>query len=232
MRGEHFSRAPSYKSVALALPVNWTSSGQNHLTDADTNALDYWIKNENGDLMLHHIGKKERQPAESEEAVTAAWMKNKLTDDRPAELTILERMIGTWDEVSIQKPAVWAPEGGRVTAKVTRQWILDGRVLMDTSIHSDGTESINLRGFDPQSKAYRSWWFNSEGQRNTATGSWNEKSETISWVSKLDDGKTMHFSIRFPNRNQEVVDLKVTDAHGKVYFDMDSIVTRRAEASE
>ena len=138
-------------------------------------------------------------------------------------------MIGTWDEVSIQKPAVWSPEGGRVTAKVTRQWILGGRLMMDTSILSDGRESINLRGFDPQRKSYRSWWFNSEGHRNTATGTWNKKSQTTSWVSKLDDGKTMYFSIRFPNRNQEVVHLKVTDADGRVYFDMDSIVTRRKQ---
>jgi hypothetical protein len=214
---------------ATDLQPGWTSAGQNRLADADTNVLDHWIKNENGELMLHHIGRKERQPAKSEAAIVAAWLKNDAAADRPAELKVLERMIGTWDEVSIQKPAVWTPEGGRITAKVTRQWILDGRLMMDTSILSDGRESINLRGFDPRSKAYRSWWFNSEGHRNTATGTWNEKSQTISWVSKLDDGKTMHFSIRFANRNQEVVDLKVTDADGKVYFDMDSIVTRRSE---
>ena len=217
---------------ATDLPPDWTSSGSNHFIDADTIALDHWVKNENGELMLHNVGKKERQPAKSEAAVAAAWLKNDPAVERPAELKVLERTVGTWDEVSIQKPAVWAPEGGRVTAKVTRQWILDGRLMMHTSILSDGRESINLLGFDPQSKAYRSWWFNSEGHRNTATGTWNEKSQTISWVSKLDDGKTMHFSIRFPNRNQEVVDLKVTDADGKVYVDMDAIVTRRAERGD
>ena len=215
---------------ATDLQPGWTSAGQNHFTDADTNVLDHWIKNDNGELMLHHVAKKERLPAKSEAAIAAAWLKNVPADDRPAELKVLERMIGTWDDVSIQKPAVWTQKSGRVTAKITRQWILDGRLIMDRSILSDGTENLALFGFDPQSKVYGLWWFNSEGHHNVATGSWNDKSQTISYVTKLDDGKTWRSSLRFANRNHEVWDFKVTDADGKVYFDMDSIVTRRSAA--
>ena len=83
---------------AIDLPAGWTSGGQNHFTDSDTNVLDHWIKNDNGDLMLHHLGKKERQPAKSKAAVAAAWLKNNPADDRPAELKVLDRMIGTWDD--------------------------------------------------------------------------------------------------------------------------------------
>jgi hypothetical protein len=96
-------------------------------------------------------------------------------------------MIGNWDVVEIHKPAVWTPKGGRVTAKKTRKWILDGRVVMDTSILSNGTESINLRDFDPQSKAYRSWWFNFEAnaiqQREVGTKSRRRFRGYLSWMT-------------------------------------------------
>ena len=76
--------------------------------------------------------------------------------------------------------------------------------------------SIALFGFDPGSKAYRSWWFNSEGNRNESEGSWNEKSQTLSYLSELDDGKRMHTSIRFAEPDKEQWQLKVTDTAGKV----------------
>jgi hypothetical protein len=209
------------------LQPDWTSAGQNHFTDADTNVLDHWIKDDNGELMLHHIGKKERQPAGTEAAVITSWHKYEPVGDRPMELKVLDRLIGTWDIVRVQKAAVWTPEEVRTTAKVSREWILDGRFVLDTSIHSDGKESLHLITFDSNGKAYRSWWFNSEGHHNESKGSWDEKAQTFSLVAKLEDGKTMRSSGRFAGQNQEVWEFKVTDADGKLYFDMEIIATRR-----
>ncbi|MDA1053275.1 MAG: DUF1579 family protein, partial [Planctomycetota bacterium] len=190
-------------------PPAWTSGGQNRFPDANTNLVSYWMRDENGELLLENSGRKDRLPAEREAAIVAAWKKHEPPADLLAELKVLDRMIGTWDTVSTMKPAEWTPEGDSSTAKIKREWILNGRFVMDTSIHSNGDESIALIGYDLGQKAYRSWWFNSQGEfpRSPSTGSWNESKQTLSYVSELGDGKTMRSSVRFADPNQEVSEL-------------------------
>jgi hypothetical protein len=208
-------------------PAAWTSGAQNRFPDGKTNLVSYWMRDENGELLMEGSGRKDRLPADREAEIVAAWKKHEPAADLPAELKVLDRMIGTWDTVSIQKPAEWTPEGGRTTAKVKREWILDGRLVMDTSLHGDGQESIALVGYDPGQKVYRSWWFNSLGHRNDSRGQWNEAAQTLSYRTDLADGKSMQSSVRFAEENQEVWEFKVTDAAGKVYFDMDITASRR-----
>ena len=212
---------------ATDLPRAWTSGGTNRFPDGNTNLVSFWIRDENGELLLDASGRKDRLPADREAAIVAAWKKHEPAGDLPAELKVLDRMIGTWDTVSIQKPAEWTPSGGRSTAKVTREWILNGRLVMDTSIHSDGQESIALIGYDPGQKTYRSWWFNSEGHRNNSRGQWSEASKTLTYRTDLEDGKSMRSSVRFADANKEVWQFQVSDAAGKVYFDMEITAARK-----
>lgn len=220
----------SATGVGTDMPADWTSGGKNHFTDADTNLVTAWIKDGNGAPLLDQNGRKTRLPDEEGPSILAAWTKHEPPADLPAELQVLDRMIGAWDTVSIKKPAAWSPDGDRDAAIVTRRWILDGRFMMDTSIHSDGVESIGLITFDPQMKAYRSWWFNSLGHRNTGSGSWDEAAQTLSLRSHLEEGRSMETSVRFEDRNQEEWRFLVTDAAGKVYLDMDITSTRRDAA--
>lgn len=208
-------------------PPAWTSGCQDRFPDTNTILTRYWMRDENGKLLMETDARRDRLPGEREAAIVAAWKKHEPADDLPAELKVLDRMIGTWDTVSIQKPAEWTPAGGRFTAKIKREWILNGRVVMDTSIHSNGQESIALFGFSPGSKAYRSWWFNSEGHRNEGKGSWNEKSQTLSYLTELDDGKRMRTVVGVSEADKEQWQFKVTDADGKVYLDMETTATRR-----
>jgi hypothetical protein len=207
-------------------PAAWTSGGQNRFTDGKTNLVSYWMRDESGTLLIEGSGRKDRLPADREAAIIAEWQKREPPADPPAELKVLDRMIGTWDAVTTQKPAEWTPSGGKSTAKVTREWILDGRFVMDTSIHSDGQESMALIGYDPGQKTYRSWWFNSEGHHNTSKGRWDEASQTLSYRTELDDGKSMQSSVRFAADDKEVWRFQVTDAGGKVYLDMDITATK------
>jgi hypothetical protein len=208
-------------------PPAWTSGGQNRFPDGKTNLVSYWMRDENGELLIEGSGRKDRLPADREAEIVAAWKKHEPAADLPAELKVLDRMIGTWNTVSVQKPAEWTPAGGRSTAMVTREWILNGRLVMDTSLHSDGQESVALIGYDPGQKIYRSWWFNSLGHRNDSRGQWNEGSQTLSYRTELEDGKSMHSSVRFADANREAWEFKVTDAAGKVYFDAEIAATRQ-----
>lgn len=208
-------------------PPAWTSGGQNRFPDANTNLVHVWMRNENGELLMESDGRKDRLPADREQAIVAAWKKHEPAADLPAELRLLDRMVGTWDTVSVQKPAEWTPAGGQSTGVVTREWILNGRFVMDTSRHSTGEESLAILGYDSGQRAFRSWWFNSLGHRNDSRGQWDQASQTLSFQADLEDGKTMRSSVRFANPNQEAWEFKATDAAGKVYFDMDITATRR-----
>ena len=181
--------------------------------------------------MLDQAGKKERLPDNDGADIVSAWEQDNSPDDLPAELKILDRMVGIWDIVNINQPAVWTPVASRTMARVKREWILDGRFILETSIADNDEESIALFGFDSGTDDYRSWWFNSEGIRNQCKGTWNEKSQTLTYVTESDDELHLHNSVRFAKPNQEVWDVKVTDADGKVYYDSHIIATRRVPAN-
>jgi hypothetical protein len=144
----------------------------------------------------------------------------------PVELSLLERMIGTWDTVSIQRPAEWTPAEVRTTATINRKWVLGGRFVLDNSSHSDGQESIALITFDPHDQAYRSWWFNSEGLHNQSRGTWDEATKTLSYETEMPDGKQGRSKLHFAAPDREEWQFSVTDAAGKNYLDM-SITARK-----
>ena len=213
-------------------PPAWTSGSLDRFPDADTIVNRFWMRDENGTLLMEVDASRDRLPIDRGADIVAAWQRHEPADDLPAELKVLDRMIGTWDAVSTMKPAEWTPEGSQSTMKVKRQWILNGRFVMGTLIHSDGQEGLTIIGFDPNQMVYRSWHFDSNGQfpRTLTKGTWNEEAQTLSYVTGPDDGKTTHSSVRFVGRNQEVWEFKVTDAAGKVYFDMDIVATRQMTA--
>src|SRR4051812_48268053 len=79
-------------------------------------------------------------------------------DDAPKspELKVLDRLVGKWESASISKVAEWTPAEIRATGKLTREWILDGRFLQETSTQSD-VNAIVMFTYDSQKSAYR-WW--------------------------------------------------------------------------
>lgn len=213
---------------SIDCPPAWTTGGRNHFPDANTNLVNFWMRDENGALLMETNGRKDRLPADREAAIVAAWKKHEPPADLPAELKVLDRMIGTWDIVSVRKPAIWSPNGDRTTGTITREWILNGRFVMGTSVNSDGSEGLALFSFDSETKTYRNWFFNSLGHQYAAQGQWNQATQTFSLTATRDDGKTTKTSIRYASPDLESWNTRITDAAGKVYVDMDSTVTRHA----
>ncbi len=185
------------------------------------------MRDENGALLMDVSGRKDRLPGDREAAIVAAWKKHEPAADLPAELKVLNRMIGMWEMVSIRKPAVWSPNGDRSTATLSREWILNGRFVIGTSVGSDESESLALFSFDPGMKAYRNWFFNSVGHRYASHGQWNEAKQTFSLTAEREDGKTVQTAIRIEGPDREVWHTLMTDAAGKIYVDMDTTVTRK-----
>ena len=211
-------------------PPGWTSGGTNHFPDKNTNHVAFWMKNDAGQMQFDVEARKTRQPNETGKSMVAAWSKIEKSDPPlPPELKLLERMIGDWDATSVSKPAEWTPRELNTTSHVTRTWVLDGSFVQDTSKISDGTESFALTSFDPQMKAYRSWWFNSEGNSSKSTGQWDSASKTISFQSDLGNGITSRSSVRFVDNNNEEWNVVIKDGDGKLYLDLNVKATRRKE---
>lgn len=212
-------------------PPGWTSGGTNHFTDRETNVVDYWMKDEAGALLMDVHSEKKRQPEADSEAILAEWSKSEPSADRPVELEIFDVFVGTWDAVTVARPAEWTPTEVRITSVVTRRWILNKRFVLDNSVHADGQESLALFGYDPQAREYRTWWFNSEGHRNSAHGRWDSGSKTFSFETKLEQGRVSRSTIRLLTPDKHEWSIKVTDASAKVYYDSTITVTRRAPAN-
>lgn len=218
----------TFTGKATDTPKGWTSSGINRFSDKNTDHVSFWMKDETGKQMFEGEAKKTRQPDANSEKVIATWSKvEKPAVPLPPELKALERLVGSWDTVAISKPAEWTPKEIRTTSKVTRKWVLDGRFLQDTSEGSDGQESFSLMTFDPQMKKYRSWWFNSEGNRNKAVGERNEETESMAFRAELDDGLVARSSVRFIDKDRHIWKVEVKDGNDKLYFDTEWTVTRR-----
>lgn len=211
---------------ATDTPKGWTSRSTNHFADKNSSQISAWMKDDSGTLLFDSVGKKTRQSEEAREKTLAEWSKQK-PDKLPPELAILERLVGTWDAKAVSKPAEWTPKEVRTTSHITRKWVLDDRILQDTSKISDGSEGLSLLTYDTQMKAYRSWWFNSEGHTTKSTGQWDAASETMSFKSDLGNGLTSRASVRFIDKDRHDWKVVVKDGDDKLYFHGEWYVARR-----
>lgn len=212
---------------ATDTPAAWTSHGTNRFPEANTNIVNYWMKDETGTLLMEAHAEKNRQSDEAGSAILADWSRSVPASDLPAELKIFDPLNGTWDAVTVSRPAVWTPKEVRLTSVVTREWVLNNRFVLDRSQQADGQESLALFGFDPQSREYRTWWFHSEGGRDTSRGTWDAATETFSFRTEPEQGRESYSTMRVITPNQHEWQIKVTDAAGKVYYDSTITVTRR-----
>jgi hypothetical protein len=220
----------TYTAKATDTPKGWTSRGTNHFPDKNTNRAAVWMKDDAGTLLFESVAKKTRQPAQAGTKTLAEWSKARNpAAKQPPEMKVLERLVGRWDAKAVFKPAASTPKEVRTTSKITRTWVLDDRFLQDTSEGSDGSESFSLVTYDPQQKAYRSWWFNSEGHTSKSTGQWDAASQTILFKEDLGKGLTSRASVRFIDKDRHDWIVIIKDSDGKLYFHGEWTVTRRKQ---
>ncbi|MEM7147423.1 MAG: DUF1579 family protein [Verrucomicrobiota bacterium] len=97
------------------------------------------------------------------------------------ELKPLNRYVGTWTTTF----TVEGKTPDTLTGTVTAKWILGGRYLQQTAtIPNIGDTELSittLMTYDPENKIYRHWSFDSAGDHNTGTGTWDPEANTFSW---------------------------------------------------
>jgi hypothetical protein len=102
----------------------------------------------------------------------------------PAEFSVLQRHVGTWDTQTTIKPGVFVPDGLKSTGVATVEWALGKKFLQGKHKQQPGNvEALWLETFDLQSGAFRTWYFDSNGglPRGESTGQWDEDAKTLTY---------------------------------------------------
>jgi|SRR5579884_3721921 len=145
--------------------------------------------------------------------------------DRSPGLKPLERLVGTWREESVSRPAAWTPREERETQTVQSEWVLEGAYLQMKEKGKE-SEAIQLITFDPDKKVFRRWRFTSGRTLTESTGRWDEKSGTWTWTADMGEGVTLRSTWRVVDANTMEGTAVATDGAGKVYLDLRSKTTR------
>lgn len=101
------------------------------------------------------------------------------------ETMVLDRWSGAWHTQVLFKASVWFPLGKRQAETRVVNWILAGQ-FQEATIRSAEHESRDIQRYDQQNKTYQRWNFDSHGGAGFWVGTWDEKTQTMTW--KLDLG--------------------------------------------
>jgi hypothetical protein len=161
-------------------------------------------------------------------ASIAAFASIPRDDEKPKpadELRILEDMIGEWDEEMTNKRA------GDTTKSVTKKtWALGGKFIrMDGAWNPGKNEFHSLLAFDPMTKNYRTWYFDSSGTmpRNPMTGEWDAKARKMSWKAVDEGGITTVGVTTVVDKDNHHWTVKVTDKDGGILAELEGVNKRR-----
>jgi hypothetical protein len=148
---------------------------------------------------------------------------------KPAEVKVLDRLVGNWRFEWESKPAEWEPKGSKGTGTTTNEWILDGWFQQHKGKTDDGRlEILEIWTYDQRSKTYRAWGFMAPGGDHfEATGAWDEKSNTLTYRAKGPGGVTIVSTMRFINKDNREATRVATDAAGKLFQDARFKLTRQ-----
>jgi hypothetical protein len=151
---------------------------------------------------------------------------------KPPELKVLDRLVGTWDEVLTNKPTEWTPKAERSTSVTKKSWALGGRfVRMEGAWMPAKTEFVSYITFDPSTREYRTWYFDAANSmpRGSTRGTWDEAARTITWAGTDEAGNKMTGKTTFHDADTQEWTVVTTDPGGKVVLDLTGKITRRKE---
>jgi hypothetical protein len=146
---------------------------------------------------------------------------------KPAELKVLEKLIGDWTTETTITVLDGQPQNRKVTGTATRKWALGGRIVEESGKSSTGEEIKVIFAYDAGQHAYRCIYFSSDGFIVDGSGPWDEAAQTFSLKADLGNGVTQTSTVHFTGEDAQEWSSKVTDAAGKVWFEGSGILKRR-----
>ena len=140
---------------------------------------------------------------------------------KPAELKVLDRVEGKWRFEWESKPTELDPKGSKGSGTSTNEWILDGWFQQHKGKVGDGgPEILEIWTYDQQTKTYRAWGFiGPGGGRYEGTGTWDEKSSTLTYKGKGPGDVTFVSTWRFIDNDTREATRIARDAAGRLVQD-------------
>ncbi len=125
------------------------------------------------------------------------------------ELTpVLERRLGTWDNVVAIRPLVG--EETKLTSTDTIEKAFGGTFLHLRSVRQgDSNEAVQLVTYDPVRKLYRMWTDSAQGSVIAWDGVWDEKAQVLTWKANLQGGLTGMMKWAFAGDDRIGIDLVI-----------------------
>jgi len=148
------------------------------------------------------------------------------------ELQVLEKWVGTWDEVMTNKPTEWLPTAGTSTTVNTRAWAIGGKFVRGEGQWEPAkTKYLHLMTYDPAVGKYRSWYFDSANSipREIVTGTWDETTATMTWEGVDENGIRTKGTHRIVDEDHQEWSVTATSRAGVVLMDLSGKCTRRKE---
>ena len=149
--------------------------------------------------------------------------------EKSAELQVLERYVGSWEETAVVKPALWTPERATVTTASTRRWILNGQMIENKGAWTPGNnEFLHLITYDPNQKEYHQWYYDQDNLVPQANqGKWDEATQTFTFKGTLRDGIQSTSQEHFVDKNTFTWTMVAKDRTGQVVLDMEGKCVRK-----
>ncbi len=144
----------------------------------------------------------------------------------PNEIEALGQYVGDWTSDVTSRPAVWTPQQRTFKTWNHAEFVLNGWFLrhIEISRHT-GTgkvgKSLFVWTFDPKSKKYVGWSFQSTGTISHATGTWNAGTKTFTHSNvENPPNTTSRLTQEFSDENNINGSLVFTGNDGRRMFDM------------
>jgi hypothetical protein len=135
----------------------------------------------------------------------------------PLEMKALERLVGTWNVETIVKVP---EENGSDKLVVKRELVLGGRFVQEMGGSDDKGKPnfMAMYTYDSNKRAYRNWLFLSDGGCIESAGTWDERSQTLTFTNRPDWGGTGVISLRFSDETTFSHSIIARDAGGKISY--------------
>ena len=143
---------------------------------------------------------------------------------------ILQRRVGTWKTETTYRKAEWTPEETTDKGEETIRWILDKRVLVSEGrSKSNDQKSTGLMVYDPQTKQYRSWFFDNTGNfpRSETIGTWDPQTETMHLRSDLGNGNKLNLKLVYTNKDRFDWTMVIRNQDDQLMMDVVGYTTRK-----
>ena len=146
---------------------------------------------------------------------------------KPAELKLLDRLIGSWKDEATFKVSEWTKKERQETAVFQNSWTLNGWFVQYRGRNGDGSEELQLMTFDVEKKIFRRWYYDSDGNASESSGKWDAKTATLTWTGDLGDGITAVSVWRFVDNDRTIWSRIAKDGKGKIYSQIEGKAVRQ-----